>query len=70
MKRICILLAVATCFAACGSNAEGDATGTDTTNSVTLPENRSSDSLVVPDSTTIPSRMGADSTGVRKDSMK
>jgi uncharacterized lipoprotein NlpE involved in copper resistance len=48
MKRLCIVLAAAFCFAACGNNSSSEPRGTDTANSVVLPANRSSDSLAVP----------------------
>lgn len=71
MKRICIVLAIATCFAACGNNSNSGQDTTDSTNSVTLPENRSSDSLAVPsDSLTQPRSGTTDSMGVRSDSTR
>lgn len=69
MKRICIVFAIATCFAACGNNSDSEKTETDSNSSVTLPEDRSSDSLAIPDSITSP-RPGADSMGMRKDSAR
>lgn len=70
MKRICLALAIATCFAACGNNSNSEGNGADSANSITLPEDRSSDSLAIPDSVTSPRPGGADSMGMRKDSAR
>lgn len=68
MKRIFIIAVTAICFAACNNESKNDQSGTDTANSVVLPENRSSDSLAIPsDSLTTPRR---DSAGMRKDSAR
>jgi len=69
MKRICIVLAIATCFGACGNNSNSEGNQEDSTNSVTLPAGRSSDSLAVPDSITSPPP-GMDSATMHSDSVR